>query len=117
MSGLAENAKFFTDRINLFLLMGPASRLDRCMQINLPLMCRINEMNPALCQAPSLLSPRFAKITAPFNLEYPAIRFVCDKEPSKCSDLGLHNVGGHYQAGVSTRCIAHYRQIYEAKRF
>ena len=96
LSGLDENEKFFKDRVNLFLLTGPASRLDQCEMINLPLMCRLNEMNPALCQSTSLLSPRFAKMTAPFNLEYPAIRFASDSDPSKCSDIGLHNFGGHY---------------------
>lgn len=56
-------------------------------------------------------------MAALFNFEYPAVRFICDKDPSKCSELGLHNIGGHYQAGTSVRSITHFRQIFEAKRF
>ena len=58
-----------------------------------------------------------SKLTAPLNLEHVFLKFFCDAEPSKCSELGLHNVGGHYEAGTSVRCLTHYRQIYEAKRF
>eukprot|EP00354_Favella_ehrenbergii_P009296 CAMPEP_0170477390 /NCGR_PEP_ID=MMETSP0123-20130129/18684_1 /TAXON_ID=182087 /ORGANISM="Favella ehrenbergii, Strain Fehren 1" /LENGTH=144 /DNA_ID=CAMNT_0010749139 /DNA_START=568 /DNA_END=999 /DNA_ORIENTATION=- len=54
---------------------------------------------------------------APFNVEYPAVRFICDRDPTQCSELGLHNIGGHYQAGTSVRTISHFRQILQAKRF
>ena len=56
-------------------------------------------------------------MTSPLGLEKTFLRNFTDSDPSKCSDTAMHNIGGHYQAGTATRCIAHYRQIYEAKRF
>ena len=117
LSGLAENADFYKDRVNLFMMLGPASRLDRNKHPNLLWACYSNEATPSIVQAPEFFSPRIAKILAPFNVEYPAVRLICDQDPSKCSELGLHNIGGHYQAGTSVRSITHFRQILQAKRF
>ena len=118
LSGLHENAQFFKDRVNLFLLLGPATRLDRCLHgDNLPKLCHLNEISPSLVQNPLPFGPRFSKMTAPIPFEKVFLKYICDTDPSKCSELGLHNVGGHYQAGTSVRCITHYRQIFESKCF
>ena len=56
-------------------------------------------------------------MTAPFNFEHAFLKLFTDEDPGKCSELGMHNIGGHYQAGTAVRCITHFRQMYEAKRF
>jgi len=57
------------------------------------------------------------RLTSLLKLEKTFIRQFCDIDPNKCSDLALYNCAGHYQAGTATRCITHYRQMIEAKRF
>ena len=48
LSGLSENPDFFRDRVNLFLMVGAATRLDRCAHKYLSYLCRSNEINPSL---------------------------------------------------------------------
>lgn len=45
------------------------------------------------------------------------MKYLDGSDPNTCTDIGLHNFGGQMFAGASVRCVAHYRQIYEAKRF
>jgi len=56
-------------------------------------------------------------MTAPLGLDHYIVKFLLDKDPSKCSEIGLHNVGGHSLGGTSCRSVKHFRQLYEAKRF
>lgn len=117
MSGLADCGDFYKDRVNLFLLLGMPARLDRCKHRLFSYLCLSNEMSPGIVQSPALFGPRMSKMTAPFNFEHLFLKLITDSEPDKCSELGMHNIGGHYQAGTSVRCITHFRQIYESKRF
>ena len=43
-----------------------------------------------------MFGPRVSKMTAPFNIEYHFLKNITDEDPSKISDLGVYNVGGHY---------------------
>ena len=96
LSALAENHEIYRDTVSSFLLLGPASRLDRCLHFNLSFYCWLNEINPKIVQSPRIFSETMSKLTAPINIEYPAVMWVADQDPSLCSDLGLHNAGGHY---------------------
>lgn len=48
LSALAENSDFFKDRVNLFLFVGPASRVDRAFVKNMVALCKANEANPSI---------------------------------------------------------------------
>ena len=55
------------------------------------------------------------KLTSPLKLDRAFIKHFCDVDPNKCSDLAVYNCA--YNAGTAIRCITHFRQICEAKRF
>lgn len=117
LTALSENADFFRERLNLMMLLGAASRVDRSVLKLFTFWCKFNEAQPGLVQSPALFSKKISYLTSPINFERAFLWLYCDGDPSKCSDLGMHNIGGHYQAGTAVRCITHFRQCYEAKRF
>ena len=45
------------------------------------------------------------------------LKHSTDPDPSLMSDIGKHVWLGHSAGGCSARCLRHFRQILDAKRF
>ena len=115
--GLEHKAEFFQDRISSYMLVAPASRMDRAIHPRAALLLKLHLAKGKKLQDSNLLSKRALKLTAPFNIEKLYMSNLTEKKSYEMSDLGLHNYWGHYQSGCSVQNVKHWGQIFNSKKF
>ena len=117
LSGLADRPDYFLDSVNLFLLIAPASRVDRCLHKNLDFVLSTYLKNPGMIEQPVFPPKALLRLTAKTSLDDRLIKYLLDMDPSKCSEIGKHTAGGHSIGGTSSRCFKHFGQLLKSKRF
>ena len=117
LSGLADRPDYFLDAVNQFLLIAPACRGDRCLHKNLDFILSTYLKNPGMIEQPVPPPKALLRLIYKTGLEDRLIKYMTDMDPSKCSEIGKHTVGGHSVGGASSRCFEHFSQIVKSKRF
>ena len=117
-SALAEDAEWFRERINVFILLAPVARVDRCTAshlrdhaVNQNLIKFMTSLGPEMFPTPSVdghITSGIFKITGAGSL---GMGMLCDDDPKKISQAGMESYMGHFPAGTSYRCLDHYRQL------
>ena len=123
-SALSENAEWFKTRVNVFMMLAPVARVDRCSAKHLKdqaenqnLIKFMVSIGPEMFPTPNVnssVSSGLMKISGAANL---GMGLVCDDDPTKISQEGLDTYMGHLPAGTSYRCLDHYRQLILTNNF
>ena len=115
-SALSENSEFFRDRINLFIMLAPCCRVDRCSGTTIRSMSEsasvvklLKKMGPNLLPEPQVGSRFMSGLMRVTRAASTGMSMISDDDPSKLSQFGAKNYLGHFPAGTSFRCAEHYR--------
>lgn len=123
--GLATNEEFFKDRVNLFVALAPAVRLDKSSTANLLnilakfdwfLEAKLGEIgiHELFGKGWEIEFERIIKLIPGLS----NLRQYEDLTNSEIDDPEKSKVfEGHFPHGSSIRAIVHYSQIYNNKRF
>ena len=125
-SGLSTQNDWFKQRVSIFIALGSVSRLDHIPNLFL----RLTMQFPFAIKALKLLNinellpnnfitrTTFTLLcgTAPTICKY-AFKILADADPSVDSTEWARIYYGHYPGGASTKCIEHYSQMFNAKKF
>lgn len=123
-AALTTKPEFYRERINCFVALAPAVKLDNCksgiinMSVDNILVDQMIKMaGPELFLEPEVegkLKKLFMKIT---NIDDAAIDRLSDDHPSTIHDLGKLIYLGHFPAGTSEKSLRHFFQLIKNKRF
>ena len=106
MSGLSDRSGFYLDAVNVFLMVAASSRVDRALLSNKSLLWKVVEK---VGQEPSPPPKAFLRMAAQMPSFYDKIlSYTSDPNPSKCSEIGRHVLGGHDNQGTSKRAARHF---------
>ena len=126
LSGLSLQNDWFKQRVTIFVALGPVSRLDHATNAILRVALKstvvfktlrnfnINDFLPS-----NLITKTIFTLfcgTAPTACKY-AFQILGDADPSVDSTQWARVYYGHYPGGISTKCLEHYSQIFNAKKF
>jgi pimeloyl-ACP methyl ester carboxylesterase len=126
LAGLSTDMDWFKQRVTLFVSLGTVARLDHMTSPLLRFLCYsplalnvikklgIVEMFPS----DFLTKASFIALcgTVPEICQYGA-KIVADADPKVDDKEWARIYFGHFPSGSSTKCLEHYSQIYNSKKF
>ena len=107
-SALSENADWFRERVNLFLMLAPVARVDRCNNPTLRLVSEnatiikmIKKMGPEIMPSPQVSGKFMSGLLMLTRAATTGVQTFSDEDTSKISPEGFKNYLGHFPAGTS----------------
>jgi len=115
-SALAEDSEFFRERVNLFIMLAPVTRVDRCMNNpirkaaeNSTLLKMLKLMGPEVLPEPQVSGKFMSGLLRFTGAAKKSVSMFSDDDPTMISPEGFKNYLGHFPAGTSFMCVNHYR--------
>jgi len=122
MAGACMNPEFFRERANAIILMAPVARVADCQSTgvsqikdNQLVVDTLMKMGPELFAKPSIknnsiVNNNFAGFFKMSGIGNISLSQAIDKNPGKnMNPDGMKTLVGHCPAGVSFRCLDHFR--------
>ena len=115
-SALAEDCEFYRERVNLFIMLAPVARVDRCMNStirttaeNSTLVKVLKKLGPEVFTEPQVSGKFMSGLLRFTGAATKSVAMFSDGDPAMISPEGFKNYLGHFPAGTSFMCIDHYR--------
>ena len=118
--GLAENAEFFKDRLNLFIALAPVVRVDSCSSGIIKRLKDNESIEKVLkkfkiyelmaSKGKNNKAASFLHKLAP-ELGNLGIKLLADDDPKQINQHQLDSFMAHFPAGSSLKSVKHYKQL------
>lgn len=114
-SALSEDSDWFRERINLFIMLAPVARVDRCqtalksMAENNTVLKMVKKMGPEFMPSPQVGGKFMSGLMSLTRAATTATAIASDTDITKLSAEGFKNYLGHFPAGTSFNCVEHFR--------